>query len=74
MNAIFTFNLDNCEDEERMMHFVNGSNYACAIIELDSWLRSEYKYSDRESIPPDEVREKLRQILVDNKIDVETLF
>jgi len=42
---------------------VNGKHLANILWDFDHWLRDEQKYSQRESIPVDELRDKLRQML-----------
>jgi hypothetical protein len=42
---------------------VNGKHLATILWDVDQWLRSEQKYNERESIPVDELRDKLREML-----------
>jgi len=67
MKAKLEFNLP--EDQEYFNHATNGSNYYHALFEMDDWLRSEYKYNGKEEMY--EVREKLREIILDNNVKIE---
>jgi len=57
----FEFNLP--EEDSEFEACANARNLATILWDLDQWLRSEQKYNDRESIPVDELRDKLRQML-----------
>ena len=48
MKATLEFNLP--EDQERFDFATNGFNYYMALCEMDEWLRSEYKYNDKEEM------------------------
>ena len=67
MKATLEFNLP--EDQDDFNHATNGFNYYMALVEMDEWLRSEYKYNDKEEMY--EVREKLRQIIFENNVKLE---
>ena len=67
MKATLEFNLP--EDREDFNHANNGFNYYMALVEMDEWLRSEYKYNGKEDMY--EVREKLRQIILENNVKIE---
>jgi hypothetical protein len=67
MKATLEFNLP--EDQEEFKHVYNGFNYYMALMEMDQWLRSEYKYNGKEEMY--EVREKLREIILDNNVKIE---
>ena len=67
MKATLEFNLP--EDQEEFKHVYNGFNYYMALVEMDQWLRSEYKYNGKEEMY--EVREKLRQIILENNVKIE---
>ena len=67
MKATLEYNLP--EDRDDFNYATNGFNYYMALVEMDQWLRSEYKYNDREELY--EVREKLRQIILDNNVKIE---
>lgn len=55
------FNLP--EEDSEFETAVNGKHLAALLWDFDQWLRSEQKYNERESIPVDELREKLRTML-----------
>ena len=65
MKAILKFNLP--EDNQEFELSTKASKMYCTLWELDQWLRSEIKYGGREEL--DEVRDKLREIMNDNRID-----
>jgi len=67
MKATLEFNLP--EDQDEFNHATNGFNYYMALVEMDEWLRSEYKYNNKEEMY--EVREKLRQIILENNVKIE---
>jgi len=67
MKATLEFNLP--EDQEEFKHVYNGFNYYMALVEMDQWLRSEYKYNGKEDMY--EVREKLREIITDNNVKID---
>ena len=67
MKATLEFNLP--DDQEDFNHATNGFNYYMALVEMDQWLRSEYKYNDKEEMY--EVREKLRQIIFENNVKLD---
>ena len=67
MKATLEFNLP--DDQEEFNHANNGFNYYMALVEMDQWLRAEYKYNDKEELY--EVREKLRQIIFENNVKLE---
>jgi hypothetical protein len=67
MKATLEFNLP--EDQEEFKHVYNGFNYYMALVEMDEWLRSEYKYNGKEEMY--EVREKLREIILENNVKIE---
>ncbi len=67
MKATLEFNLP--EDQDDFNHATNGFNYYMALVEMDQWLRSEYKYNGKEKMW--EVREKLREIIFENNVKIE---
>ena len=67
MKAKLIFNLP--EDHEDFNHATNAVNYYYALCEFDQWLRSEYKYNGKEEMY--EVREKLRQIILSNNVNID---
>ena len=67
MKATLEFNLP--EDRDDFNYATNGFNYYMALVEMDEWLRSEYKYNGKEDMY--EVREKLREIILENNVKIE---
>jgi len=67
MKATLEFNLP--EDQDEFNYATNAFNYYMALVEMDEWLRSEYKYNGKEEMY--EVREKLRQIILENNVKIE---
>ena len=67
MKATLEFNLP--EDHDDFNYANNGFNYYMALVEMDEWLRSEYKYNGKEEMY--EVREKLREIILENNVKLD---
>lgn len=67
MKATLEYNLP--EDQEDFNHATNGFNYYMALVQIDEWLRAEYKYNGNQEMW--EVREKLREIISDNFVKIE---
>lgn len=67
MKATIEYNLP--DDQEDFNHATNGFNYYMALVEMDQWLRSEYKYNGREEMY--EVREMLREIISENNVKID---
>ena len=67
MKATLEYNLP--EDRDDFNYATNGFNYYMALVEMDQWLRAEYKYNDKEEMY--EVREKLREIILENNVKIE---
>lgn len=67
MKATLEFNLP--EDNEDFNYATNGLNYYMALVEMDQWLRSEYKYYGKEDMY--EVRQKLNEIILSNNVNIE---
>ena len=64
MKAIIEFSLP--EDNQEFELHTKAIKMFSTLWELDQWLRGEIKYKDKEL---DEVRDKLREIMNDNRID-----
>jgi len=64
MKAILEFQLP--EDNQEFELATKASKMYCTLWELDQWLRGEIKYNGKEL---DEVRDKLRGLMNDNRID-----
>ena len=67
MKATLEFNLP--EDQDDFNYANNGFKYYMALVEIDEWLRTEYKYNDKEEMY--EVREKLREIIFENNVKLD---
>ena len=57
------------EDQDEFNYATNGFNYYMALVEMDEWLRGEYKYNGKEEMY--QVREKLREIILENNVKIE---
>ena len=66
MKATLEFNIP--EDQELFDFANNGFNYYMALSEMDQWLRSEYKYNDKEEMYA--VRQKLYLICSENNVTI----
>jgi hypothetical protein len=67
MKATLEFNLP--DDKEDFDYANNGFNYYISLVEMDQWLRSEYKYNGVEAMY--EVREKLNEIILGNNVNID---
>ena len=67
MKATLEFNLP--DDKEDFDYATNGFNYYMSLVEMDQWLRSEYKYNGVEAMY--EVREKLHEIILANNVNID---
>ena len=67
MKATLEFNLP--EDQDDFNYANNGFNYYMALVEMDEWLRTEYKYNGKEDMY--EVRETLREIIFENNVKLD---
>ena len=67
MKATLEYNLP--EDQDDFNYAINAFNYYMALVEMDQWLRSEYKYNGKEEMY--EVREKLREIIFENNVKLD---
>ena len=67
MKATLEYNLP--EDRDDFNYANNGFNYYMALVEMDQWLRSEYKYNGKEDMY--EVREKLNEIILENNVKLD---
>ena len=67
MKATLEYNLP--EDQDDFNYAINGFNYYMALVQIDEWLRTEYKYNGKEDMY--EVREKLREIIFENNVKIE---
>ena len=67
MKATLEFNLP--DDNQDFELATKASKMFSTLWELDSWLRGEVKYHEREEF--DEVRDKLRELMSGNGIDLD---
>ena len=67
MKATLEYNLP--EDREDFNYATNGFNYYMALVEMDQWLRSEYKYTGNEEMK--QVREQLNEIILANNVKLD---
>ena len=65
MKAILEFNLP--EDNQEFELHTKALKMYSTLWDFDVWLRAEIKYNNQEQYEP--VREKLREIMNDNRID-----
>ena len=65
MKATLEFNLPEENQEFELMS--KSLKMYSTLWDLDVWLRSEIKYNDKEHL--EVVREKLRELMNDNRID-----
>ena len=65
MKAILEFNLP--EDNQEFELHTKALKMYSTLWDFDVWLRSEIKYNNQEQYEP--VRDKLRELMSDNRID-----
>lgn len=64
MKATLEFNMpEESEEHEVALH---GGAWKDVVWDLAQWLRSEHKYTDKATLPIDEVRKKLYEIVEDH--------
>lgn len=79
MKGTLEFNLDEPEDEIAYMRCVKAKDMALALWDVDQYLRAKTKYAP-DSMSPEvyesllETRDKLREIMSDNNIDLDELM
>jgi len=64
MKAILKFELP--QDNQEFELATKASKMYCTLWDFDQWLRGEIKYNGKEL---NEVRDKLRELMNDNRID-----
>jgi hypothetical protein len=71
--AKVTIEFDLVEEREDIDYALNGLKYSMVIYELDQYYRGIYKYSEKgeEIEMAEKVREKIREIMNDNKLIME---
>ena len=70
MKAKLIFNLPEDNDDYKRCNL--SLNMALAINEYDQWLRGQYKHADDEEAV--RFRDKFREIMSENDIDINTLL
>jgi hypothetical protein len=58
------------EDDSEYTLAVNGSNAFSVLWGLDCWLREQTKYKGIDTVDVDVVREKIRDLMSDNGINL----
>lgn len=71
MKAKLIFDLSDLDDQIAYKHANNGERLSAALYNFDQWLRSQYKYEDKEMIYADGARNKLREFVQDEGLDWE---
>lgn len=74
MKVIFEF--DTCSenfDNSELERVKNADKMAHTLFEITNQLRSWYKYDDRESIPTDEIYDKIWDI-INSEINIDNLY
>ena len=79
MKGILEFNLDDSADMEAYMRAVKSTKLAIALWDMDQYLRGKIKHapdsmSEEEYKALQETRDKLREIMSDNNIDLDELM
>lgn len=79
MKAILEFDLDEGQDKTAHLRCVKALNTAIALWEMDQYLRDHIKYApdtaDEKTVEVlQEVRDKLREIMSANSIDLDELI
>jgi hypothetical protein len=72
MKAILKFDLSIPEDQVEFDRATKALNMAIAIWEYDQYLRGEYKHGENEHAYA--FRNKFREYLTDNDIDIDRLL
>ena len=72
MKATITFILpDETAEHTAAIH---GSALAMIIYEFDQWLRSAEKYENRDEIPVEELRAKMRELLGEHGLSFDSVI
>lgn len=77
MEGILKFNLDDSSEREAHLRAVKSTSLAIALWEMDQYLRSQTKYgelNDDAYKALQDARDKLREIMSDNSIDLDELM
>ena len=79
MEGIIKFNLDDSADMEAYLRAVKSTKLAISLWEIDQYLRGQIKHAP-DSMSSEvygalqEVRDKLREIMSNNSIDLDELL
>ena len=79
MKGTLEFNLDDSADMQAYLRAVKSTKLAITLWEMDQYLRSQTKYAP-DSMPEEvykslqQTRDKLREIMSDNSIDLDELM
>lgn len=75
MKIIYEFDTDNenfCQDElKRLEH---KEDMASCLYDIQNQLRQWYKYDNRNSIPVEEIQDKILDIYKDNDVNMDILW
>ena len=77
MKGTLEFNLDDSDDMQAYMRAVKSTKLAITLWEMDQYLRSQTKYgelNDDAYKALQDARDKLREIMSDNSIDLDELM
>jgi N-acetyl-anhydromuramyl-L-alanine amidase AmpD len=70
--ATLNFDLSESQDRQEFLRATKALNMALAIWEYDQWLRGEYKHGENEAAYA--FRNKFREFLTDNDLDIDLLL
>lgn len=77
MKAILEFDLDEGQDKTAHLRCVKAVNMAIALWDMDQYLRGLIKYGELDDVvykTLEETRDKLREIMSENSIDLDELL
>jgi len=73
MKAKLIFDLSDPDDRIDFQRASNAGNLVGAVYDFDQWLRAQGKYENKDSISIGEVRDKLREFVIDNGVNWQSL-
>lgn len=59
------------DDQEEAMTAMQGSDWKLVVWSLDQTLRYKIKHSEKDKIELEEIRDRLHELLVDYKLNLE---
>jgi len=68
MQAVLKFNLNDLDDRREHYIAMHARHLVSVIWELETWLRTEEKHKDRDTIEINEVRQKLSELIEQHSI------